>query len=121
MSNPVVYFEIGCRNSSRTAEFFSQLFAWEGRPEGASVTINTGTQEGIQGHINSLGHEPHNYVTIYVQVEDLQATLDKAESLGGKTIVPPVELPGQGYFAWMADPEGNTLGLWRPNVISPGN
>ena len=32
---------------------------------------------------------PPNYVSIYIQVDDIQACLDKAESLGGKTIVPP--------------------------------
>ncbi len=26
---------------------------------------------GIGGHISALGHEPHNYVTFYAQVNDL--------------------------------------------------
>jgi hypothetical protein len=30
-----------------------------------------------------------------------------------KTLVPPVEIP-TGTFAWFADPEGNTIGLWKP-------
>jgi predicted enzyme related to lactoylglutathione lyase len=28
--------------------------------------------------------------------------------------VPPVELPGRGSFAWLASPEGNVVGLWKP-------
>jgi predicted enzyme related to lactoylglutathione lyase len=40
------------------------------------------------------------------------AALKKAESLGGKTLVPPVNIPA-GTFAWMQDPEGNTVGLWK--------
>jgi predicted enzyme related to lactoylglutathione lyase len=32
--------------------------------------------------------------------------------LGGKTLVPPVDIPA-GTFAWFADPEGNTVGLWK--------
>ena len=68
---------------------------------------------GIAGHITSLGHEPHNYVTVYVAVEDLPAALKKAEGLGGKTIIPPTEVPGMGQFAWFADPDGNTIGLWK--------
>jgi predicted enzyme related to lactoylglutathione lyase len=47
-----------------------------------------------------------------VDVEDVAATLKKAESLGGKTLVPPVDIPN-GTFAWMQDPEGNTVGLWK--------
>jgi len=33
-----------------------------------------------------------------------RATLDKAGKLGGKTVVPPVEIP-TGTFAWFADLE----------------
>jgi predicted enzyme related to lactoylglutathione lyase len=78
-----------------------------------ATMINTGAGSGIQGHISSLGHEPHNYTTIYVQVHDVQAYLDKASSLGGTTLVPPVDIP-TGTFAWFSDVEGNTIGLWKP-------
>jgi len=47
-----------------------------------------------------------------VQVEDAEAYLKKAQSLGGKTIVPPVPIPS-GTFAWFADPEGNVVGLFE--------
>lgn len=69
---------------------------------------------GIGGHITALGHEPHNYVTFYAQVNDLQAYLKKAEGQGGKTVIPPQEVPGMGHFAWLADPDGNVIGLWKP-------
>ncbi len=114
MGNPVVHFGIGCRNSAKTEEFFAQLFDWRIERSGPAAMIHTGGTGGINGHITALGHEPHNYVTFYVQVEDLRAYLDKAQSLGGKTLVPPVEIPGQGSFAWMGDPDGNIIGLWKP-------
>jgi len=47
-----------------------------------------------------------------VDVGDVAAYLKKAEALGGKTLVPPVVLPAT-TFAWMQDPEGNTVGLWQ--------
>jgi len=53
-------------------------------------------------------------VTVYVQVDNLQATLDKAAELGGKTLVPPTEIPGMGSFAWLTDIDGNVSGLWKP-------
>jgi hypothetical protein len=48
----------------------------------------------------------------YVEVEDVQAYLDKAVSLGGKMVVPPVKIPA-GTFAWFSDPDGNTIGLLK--------
>jgi predicted enzyme related to lactoylglutathione lyase len=113
MGQPVVHFEIGCQDSTRTQEFFSSLFDWKISAMGPAAMIDTAAGSGIQGHITALGHEPHHYVTVYVQVDDLQAYLTKAGSLGGKTLVPPVEIP-TGWFAWLADPDGNVIGLWKP-------
>jgi uncharacterized protein len=114
MGLPVVHFEIGCRNKEVTEAFYGQMFDWNIAQSHGAAMIHTGNDIGIHGHITALGHEPHNYVTFYVQVDDLKGYLDKAETLGGKTLVPPVEIPGTGAFAWFADPDGNTIGLWKP-------
>jgi uncharacterized protein len=113
MGQPVVHFEIGCRDSAKTADFYAHLFDWQMQAMGPATMINTGASDGIQGHITSLGHEPHQFTHFYVQVDDVQGYLDKAASLGGKTVVTPVEIPS-GTFAWFADPGGNTIGLWKP-------
>jgi predicted enzyme related to lactoylglutathione lyase len=113
MGQPVIHFEIGCRDIGKTSDFFAKLFGWQMQSMGPAAMINTGAASGIQGHISSLGHEPHNYTTFYVQVDDVKGYLDKVAGLGGKTLVPPVEIP-TGTFAWFADPEGNAIGLFKP-------
>jgi predicted enzyme related to lactoylglutathione lyase len=112
MSNPVVHFEIGCRDRAATGQFYAKLFDWKMTEMGPATMIDTGG-EGIGGHLTALGHEPYHYTTFYVMVDDLQAALDKAQELGGKTLVPPVEIP-TGSFAWFADPDGNTVGIFKP-------
>lgn len=114
MANPVVHFEIGCRNSEETKEFYSNLFDWSIEQHGPAGMISTGGEVGIGGHITELGHEPHNYTLVYVLVDDLAAYIKKAEGLGGSMVVPPTEVPGMGSFAWFKDPEGTTVGLWKP-------
>jgi hypothetical protein len=111
MGRPVVHFEIGCRDSTKTQEFYRAMFNWKIEAFGPAAMIAPETG-GVGGHISALGHEPHHYTIIYVDVEDVAAALKKAESLGGKTLVPPVDIP-TGTFAWMQDPEGNTVGLWK--------
>jgi predicted enzyme related to lactoylglutathione lyase len=49
-------------------------------------------------------------VTFYVDVTDLKGTLDKAEKLGAKTVLPPTKT-GPVEIAMFADPEGNVIGL----------
>jgi len=115
MGNPVVHIEIGCRDSEKTREFYTKLFGWDTTERhGTTAMVHTGSRDGIQGHITALGHEPHNYVNVYVQVDDLDAYTKKVEALGGKTLIPPTEVPGSGAFAWVADVEGTTIGLWKP-------
>jgi predicted enzyme related to lactoylglutathione lyase len=114
MGQPVVHFEIGCRNSDKTQAFYKQLFDWKMEAYGPAAMISTGAATGIQGHITALGHEPHHFVTVYVQVDDLQSYVGRANKLGGKTLVPPTEVPGMGHFAWITDLDGNIIGLWKP-------
>jgi len=113
MGQPVVHFEIGCRDTAKTQEFYSKLFDWKIQSAGPAAMIDTQGGGGINGHISSLGHEPFNYVTVYVQVDDVQAYLAKAQELGGKKVVGPVDIP-TGTFAWMSDVEGNVIGLFKP-------
>ncbi|NUQ52961.1 MAG: VOC family protein [Phycisphaerales bacterium] len=120
MPAPVVHFEIGCKDLAKTQSFYAAVFGWEFMAFGETTAMigNLGSHcpkptDGIGGHINSLGHPPHNYVTVYAQVDDIAATLAHIEKLGGKTLVPQQEVPGMGWFAWFTDPEGNALGLWK--------
>src|SRR6185369_8391137 len=78
MGHPIVYFEIGCRDHARTEHFFGELFGWHIQPNGPASMIDTGSQQGIPGHITALGHEPQHYTIFYVEVDDIQASLDKA-------------------------------------------
>jgi predicted enzyme related to lactoylglutathione lyase len=111
MGQPVVHFEIGCRDRARTTAFYARLFDWNIQENGPASMIDAGG--GIGGHITALGHEPHHYTIFYIEVDDIQKYLEKAEALGGKTLIPPLAIP-TGWFAWMADPDGNTVGLWKP-------
>ena len=60
--------------------------------------------------MQTSGEMPPNYLMVYITVDDLQACLDKAESLGGETLVTPFEMPGgMGQIAVFRDPDGNTI------------
>lgn len=113
MPNPVVHWEIAVKNGAKAKEFYSKLFDWKIGDAGPMNYrgVDTGG-EGINGGIFQPEVDVPNYVTIYVQVDNLQAYLEKAQSLGGRTIVPPTPIPDMGAFAVFVDPEGNTIGLW---------
>ena len=114
MAHPVVHFEIAGKNGTKLQEFYGKLFDWkiEIDPAMNYGMVDTGG-EGINGGIFQAPPEAPPYLTFYIQVDDLQAYLDKAVSLGGKTIVPPTPIPTIGAFAMFNDPEGNLVGLFK--------
>ena len=74
--------------------------------------MNYGTLEAPEsGGIGEAPEGSPGHVTFYVAVDDLQSYLDKAESLGAKTIMPPTQVPDQVTFALFADPQGNVVGM----------
>lgn len=112
MGNPVVHFEIVGKDSQKLGSFYSELFDWKvnaDNPMGYGM-VDTGAEGSIGGGI-AKAEDGQELVTFYVQVDDPQAYLDKAEKLGGKTIMPVTEIPDMVTFALLADPEGHVVGI----------
>jgi len=111
MGDPVVHFEIGCKDLPGTTAFYTEVFDWAATPTPYASLLDTRSEGGATGHITALGHEPHQYVTFYIQVEDITGTLTRIEGAGGKKVIGPVPLPDGKKFAWFSDPGGNMVGL----------
>jgi len=117
MGNPVVHFEVNGPQGAEVAKFYSELFGWHTQtiPEMSYATVDTHAGEGINGGFGQTGEDQRPYVTFYVEADDLQGMLDKAESLGGKTVVPVTDVPNVVTYAQFADPEGNVIGIVAPS------
>jgi predicted enzyme related to lactoylglutathione lyase len=122
MGQPVVHFEIMALDADEARAYYSQLFGWEidaSNPMNYGVIPREGNvnAEGV-GIGGGIGESPDGYeghVTVYVEVPDMEATLQKAESLGGTRRFGPDEVPGAGITIGMfADPEGRVIGLITP-------
>jgi len=111
MANPVTHFEILGRDGKKTQDFYASLFGWTidaDNPMSYGI-VSAPEGAGIGGGVAAAQDQP--IVTVYVEVADLDATLKNAESLGGKTIMPPADVPGGPRLAQFADPDGNVIGL----------
>ena len=111
MGNPVIHFEVVGRDAGRLQQFYGELFDWKiDVHEELNYGIVDNGGKGINGGVGGAqaGGGPH--VTWYVAVPDIDATLAKAEEMGGKTVLPRQELPVV-TLALFTDPEGNLIGL----------
>ena len=109
--SPVVRFDIGCKNSEKTQEFYSTVFGWKMSPAQHNTEVDTLSHEGIHGSITSLGHEPHQYIMIYVEVPSITDALKEIEVSGGSNHIGPLPTGNGQYFAWVKDSEGNMIGI----------
>ena len=113
MPNQVVHFEIIGKDAIKLQKFYRELFSWkvgDAMPDMGYYGLVDGETSGLAG---GIGQEPDGStrVTVYVQVPDLSATLDQAVAMGGKVVMPPMEIPGVVTLAQLADPDGNVIGL----------
>ena len=114
MGAPVVHFEVHGTDGKALETFYSQLFDWKidsNNPMHYGM-VETGGEGGINGGVTG-GANDSAWVTFYAQVGDLQATLDQAEKLGGKTVMPPTDIGSEGKMALFTDPAGNKIGIFK--------
>ena len=119
MKHPVVHFEIQSERFKELHGFYSELFGWEinaDNPIGYGIARTHAEGDvGIDGGIGGTGNGG-SMVTFYVQSDDLEASLKKAESLGGKVVMPVTTIPGMVTLALFADLDGNVVGLVHSDV-----
>lgn len=120
MSKPSVgWFEITGKDGPALQRFYSSLFDWEvaDAGDGSGYGLVAAGERGIAGGIGASQDGGDGGVTFYVEVDDPAAFLEKIETLGGKTVVPPTEIPNVDLtFAFFADPEGHVVGLSKGAV-----
>jgi predicted enzyme related to lactoylglutathione lyase len=121
MGQPVVHFEVIGKDGDKLQSYYSELFGWEIdsdnpmkygmvdreknlSPEGLGIGGGVaGGPEGYDGH-----------VTFYVGVDDVEAALAKAESLGGTRVMGPETIMDQIEMGQFKDPEGHVIGVVKP-------
>ena len=112
MGAPVVRFEIMGGKGNQLEEFYKELFGWkiESNNPMKYGMVDTGSPGGINGGVGA-SQDGKNRVSVYIEVEDLSAALANVEKLGGKTILPPSQVPSGPKLAMFADPAGNVTCL----------
>jgi predicted enzyme related to lactoylglutathione lyase len=125
MGNPVVHFEVMAQNRAELQKFYSDLFGWQlhsDNPLGYSVIAHSENHStggiGIGGGIYGDVDAEHSGVTFYVEVDDVAATLEQVEELGGTRLMGPEQYEGGPRFGHLLDPEGHWIGLFEKGTTA---
>ena len=118
MGQPVVHFEITGKDGKALQAYFSQLFGWEidaNNPMDYGVIAREGNTTsdgiGIGGGVSSGPEGYPGHVTVYVEVDDVEGSLAKAEQLGGTRTMGPEEVMEGLVVGLFNDPEGHVIGV----------
>jgi uncharacterized protein len=123
MARAVVHFEVIGRNPDQLRRYYGDLFGWtfdtpspvaqevsEPDSYGFIDLVRSGDGTGIRGGIGGGdGYESH--AVFYVGVPDVEAALQRAESLGGTRLMGPATSPNGLVVGHFRDPEGTLIGV----------
>jgi predicted enzyme related to lactoylglutathione lyase len=109
----ICHVDISASNLEGAGKFYESLFGWKIQP--IMETYSTfATGEGPGGGFSQVDNQMvrAGEMLVYVSTDDIDASLAKAESLGGKMVVPKTEIPTVGWFGIFSDPTGNKIALF---------
>ena len=125
MDHTIAHFEIPAKDLDRLKKFYSDLFAWKfTRYPGPmeywtieTVPVDKNMQlvrPGVNGGLYKK-QQPENVPINYISVESIDDYIEKTKKLGGKIVMPKMEISKEiGWSAAATDPEGNLFGLFQP-------
>jgi len=107
--------ELVTSDPAGAASFYGQLFGWkveEMGPEMGGYRVLSVGENGIGGIMASPAGAPMApQWGSYVTVEEVEPIIARCTELGGKTLVPPMDVPGVGRMAVLQDPQGATISV----------
>jgi uncharacterized protein len=107
------YAQLQTHDQERAKSFYQTMFGWtvtDSQPHYTELKTGGAIDAGVMPAPNPKG--PAFWLP-YIEVANLDAKLGQAEKLGGKTMVPPTDVPGKGRYAVLTDPSGAAIGLWE--------
>lgn len=131
--HPVIHFEMPYENRDRMVDFYSKAFGWESNklgPEMGEYVVTMTSEEDPAtkrpkqaGMINGgfykkpedpMGHAP----SIVIATNDIQESMQKVTTAGGKVLGEPMDIPGVGLYVSFIDTEGNRASIMQPIAMT---
>ena len=111
-------------DGDRARAFYADAFGWNlsELPElGYTIVMSGPTSDQgmpsepgfVNGGMLQREGEAASGPVITVDVESIDAALEKVEKLGGSTVVGKQAVADMGFAAYFKDSEGNVMGLWE--------
>jgi predicted enzyme related to lactoylglutathione lyase len=111
------HIEIPADDTKRARAFYEALFGWtftDTQFGDYALYVTPSGEAAVSGGLGKRGESAPMVTRNYVGVDSVDAAAARAVELGGRVIENKDEIPGVGWWAVIADTEGNELGLFEP-------
>jgi len=120
MRNAVTWFEIIGKDASALHKFYGEVFGWKLTPPVAEMgNYSMLSEQGPndKGAGGGIGGDPNDgaRVSVYIEVDDPQKYLDKAQRAGAIVIMPATQITPDTMIGMFRDPAGNVNGVLKAN------
>ncbi len=115
----VTHFEIYAEEPAKLVDFYRDLFGWQlDKMSGIDYWRTRTGPADTPGCSGGLTYRPfpgpRSWVH-YVNVASLDEAVADVLRLGGAVLRPKTAVPRTGWYAVLADPEGNIFAVWQPD------
>lgn len=116
----IVHVEIHSSDPTRTKEFYGNVFGWtfQDVPE-LEYSLWKAPAEPAGGLQRQGAKGP--MVLDYIYSRDIDATLKRVATAGGRVVEPKKEIPGQGWWALFEEPGGTVMALYQALPRTPAS
>ena len=112
----IVHFEIPVDDAARATAFYRDVLGWEisGFGDQPYWLVRGGADDepGANGALIGRG-DLHRSPVLIAGVGDIDAALARVAAHGGQVLQGRLPVAGVGWSAYVADSEGNTIGLFQ--------
>lgn len=113
MTSKFVWFDLTAADAAAASVFYTELFGWASTEPDNVGDYRTWFLDGEMPWAGVIAGADSGRWVPYVQVDDLDAAVDKARSLGATVLQGKTEGPG-GTAVTIADPSGAPVALFIP-------
>lgn len=123
-----VWYELLTSDPDAAQGFYTELIGWhtsqwEGGEQPYTMWTNKDAPLGgvmtLPEEAKKAGAPPHWLA--YIATPDVDGAVSQANTLGGRTLMPPMDIPSVGRFAIIADPQGAVFAAFTPAQEVPGH
>jgi len=120
MSFPFTHAEVFGENPAALAAFYREVLGWQiTQAEGVDywriAPVAPGATNTFAGGIaRRPDFMPKGWLP-YARVDDMAACVAAVTRLGGQVVRAPTAVPRTGWYAVIADPEGNQFAAFQPD------